>query len=77
MNFTLCVLLINNDNGSVQTLCHYKSIIHKNGSGQTLCTCALCAKCLHKPIAIINQQYTKGEFHFINNNLHVTSEDIF
>ena len=25
------------------------------------------AKCLHRPIVIINQQYTKGEIHFINN----------
>ena len=24
------------------------------------------AKCLHRPIVIINQQYTKGEIHFIN-----------
>ena len=45
MNFTLCVLLVYNDNGSVQTLF---------------------AKCLHRPIVIINQQYTKGEIHFIN-----------
>ena len=27
------------------------------------------AKCLHRPIVIINQQYTKGEIHFINNTL--------
>ena len=26
------------------------------------------AKCLHRPIVIINQQYTKGEIHFIKNN---------
>ena len=26
---------------------------------------ALCTKCLHRPIVIINQQYTKGEIHFI------------
>ena len=24
------------------------------------------AKCLHRPIVIINQQYIKGEIHFIN-----------
>ena len=28
---------------------------------------ALCyAKCLHTPIVVINQQYTKGEINFIN-----------
>ena len=26
---------------------------------------AFCTKCLHRPIVIINQQYTKGEIHFI------------
>ena len=52
MNFTLCVLLVYNDNGSVQTLC-----ITRGG--------ALCTKCLHRPIVIINQNYTKGEIHFI------------
>ena len=26
------------------------------------------AKCLHRPIVIINQQYTKGEIHFINGH---------
>ena len=52
-NFTLCVLLVYNDNGSVQTL----SI-----TGISV----LCTKCLHRPIVIINQQYTKkGEIHFI------------
>ena len=53
MNFTLCVLLVYNDNGSVQTLCITR-------------VSALCTKCLHRPIVIINQQYTKGEIHFIN-----------
>ena len=52
MNFTLCVLLVYNDNGSVQTLCITR-------------VSALCIKCLHRPIVIINQQYTKGEIHFI------------
>ena len=52
MNFTLCVLLVYNDNGSVQTLCITR-------------VSALCKKCLHRPIVIINQQYTKGEIHFI------------
>ena len=51
MNFTLCVLLVYNDNGSVQNLCQR----------------ALCTMYLHRPIVIINQQYTKGEIHFINN----------
>ena len=55
MNFTLCVLLVYNDNGSVQTLCTKRAN-------------ARYAKCLHRPIVIINQQYTKGEIHFINNN---------
>ena len=54
MNFTLCVLLVYNDNGSVQTLCTKRAN-------------ARYAKCLHIPIVIINQQYTKGEIHFINN----------
>ena len=53
MNFTLCVLLVYNDNGSVQTLCTKRAN-------------ARYAKCLHRPIVIINQQYTKGEIHFIN-----------
>ena len=52
MNFTLRVLLVYNDNGSVQTLCITR-------------VSALCTKCLHRPIVIINQQYTKGEIHFI------------
>ena len=52
MNFTLCVLLVYNDNGSVQTLCTKRAN-------------ARYAKCLHRPIVIINQQYTKGEIHFI------------
>ena len=52
MNLTLCVLLVYNDNGSVQTLCITR-------------VSALCTKCLHRPIVIINQQYTKGEIHFI------------
>ena len=52
MKFTLCVSLVYNDNRSVQTLC-------------ITCVSALCAKCLHRPIVIINQQYTKGEFHFM------------
>ena len=52
MNFTLCVLLVYNDNGSVQTLCITR-------------VSAFCTKCLHRPIVIINQQYTKGEIHFI------------
>ena len=52
MNFTYCVLLVYNDNGSVQTLCITR-------------VSALCTKCLHGPIVIINQQYTKGEIHFI------------
>ena len=51
MNFILCVLLVYNDNGPVQTLCITRVI-------------TLCTKCLHKPIVIINQQYTKGEIHF-------------
>ena len=42
MNFTLCVLLVYNDNGSVQTLCITR-------------VSALCTKCLHRPIVIINQ----------------------
>ena len=60
MNFTLCVLLVYNDNGSVQTLCTKRAN-------------ARYAKCLHRPIVIINQQYTKGEIHFINdcNNFSV------
>ena len=53
MNCTLCVLLVYNDNGSVQTLCTKRAN-------------ARYAKCLHRPIVIINQQYTKGEIHFIN-----------
>ena len=57
MKFTLCVLLVYNDNGSVQTLCITR--LHPN---------ARYAKCLHRPIVIINQQYTKGKIHFINNN---------
>ena len=28
------------------------------------------AKYLHRPIVIINQQYTKGEIHFINNDIY-------
>ena len=52
MNFTLCVLLVYNDNGSVQTLCITR-------------VSAFCTKCLHRLIVIINQQYTKGEIHFI------------
>ena len=52
MNFILCVLLVYNDNGSVQTLCITR-------------VSALCTKCLHRPIVIINQQYTKGEIHLI------------
>ena len=40
MNFTLCELLVYNDNGSVQTLCTYVRY----------------AKCLHRPIVIINQR---------------------
>ena len=52
MNFSLCVLLVYNDNGSVQTLCITR-------------VSALCTKCLQRPIVIINQQYTKGEIHFI------------
>ena len=52
MNFTLCVLLVYNDNGSVQTLCITR-------------VSAFCTKCLHRPIVVINQQYTKGEIHFI------------
>ena len=55
MNFTLCVLLVNNDNGSVQTLCPERASPRY-------------AKCLHRPIVIINQQYTKGEIHFINSS---------
>ena len=54
MNFTLCVLLVYNDNGSVQTLCTKRAN-------------ARYAKCLHRPIVIINQQYTKGEIHFIKS----------
>ena len=27
------------------------------------------AKCLHRPIVIINQQYTKGEIHFIKYHI--------
>ena len=52
MSFTLCVLLVYNDNGSVQILCI------------TLIS-TLCIKCLHRPLVITNQQYTKGEIHFI------------
>ena len=52
MNSILCVLLVYNDNGSVQTLCITR-------------VSALCTKCLHRPIVIINQQCTKGEIHFI------------
>ena len=55
MNFTLCVLLVYNDNGSVQTLCTKRAN-------------ARYAKCLHRPIVIINQQYTKGEIHFIKKS---------
>ena len=29
-----------------------------------------CLKCLQIPIVIINQQYTKGEIHFINEIKH-------
>ena len=54
MNFILCVLLVYNDNGFVQTLCITRC-----------CSGALCTKCLHRPIVIINQQYTKDEIHFI------------
>ena len=52
MDFTLCVLFVYNDNGSVQTLCITR-------------VSALCTKCLHRPIVIFDQQYTKGEIHFI------------
>ena len=45
MNFTLCELLVYNDNGSVQTLCTK----HAN---------ARYAKCLHRPIVIIQLKYT-------------------
>ena len=58
MNFTLCVLLVYNDNGSLQTLCTQRAN-------------ARYAKCLHRPIVIINQQYTKAEIHFINNTINV------
>ena len=34
----------------------------------TLCVNACYAKCLHRPIVIINQQYTKGEIHFISDS---------
>ena len=40
------------------TLC---ALLVYNGVGVS----ALCTKCLHRPIVIINQQYTKGEIHFI------------
>ena len=52
MNFTLCVSLVYNDNGSVQTLCITR-------------LSELCTKCLHILIFIINQQYTKSETQFI------------
>ena len=52
MNFNLCVLLVYNDNGFVQTLCTYRAN-------------ARYSKCLHKPFVIINQQYTKGEIFFL------------
>ena len=54
INFTLSVLLVYNDNGSVQTLCMKRISIS-----------VLCTKCLHRPIVIINQQYTKREIQFI------------
>ena len=59
MNFTLYVLCVYNDNGSVQTLCKQRAN-------------ACYAKCLHRSIVIINQQYTKGEIHFINDMWHPT-----
>ena len=37
-----------------------------NDNVQTLCKLGRYAKCLHRPIVIINQQYTKGEIHLIN-----------
>ena len=40
-------------------------VYNYNGSVQALWL-AHYAKCLHRPIVIINQQYTKGEIHFIN-----------
>ena len=46
------VLLVYNDNGSVQKLCITR-------------VSALCTKCLHEPIVIFDQQYTKGQIHFI------------
>ena len=52
MNFIFVVLLVYNDNGSVQTLCiTYVS--------------TLCTKCVHRLFVIIHQQYTKDEIHFI------------
>ena len=52
MNFTFRVLLVYHENGSVHTLCITR-------------VSALWTKCLHRPIVIINQQYTKGEIYFI------------
>ena len=40
-----------------------------NGSVQTLS--ALCTQCLHIPIVIINQRYTKGEIHYIYLHIHL------
>ena len=57
MNFTHCVLIVYNDNRFVQTLFTQRAN-------------ARYAKYLHRPIFIINQQYTKGEIHFINNTLY-------
>ena len=57
MNFTLCVLLVYKDNESVLTICITRVSV-------------LCTKCLHRPIVIINQQYTKCEIHIIYSYLH-------
>ena len=29
-------------------------------------------KCLHRPIVIVNPKYTKGEIHFINDDVGFT-----
>ena len=34
------------------------------------------AKCLHRPIVIINQQYTKVEINFINKHMQNMKTDL-
>ena len=36
-----------------------------------LCKHFVHAKCLHRPIVIINQQYTKGEINFLKKIVHM------